>query len=247
MKIFDSHFHIINPEYPLVPNNDYLPPVFTVENYLARTSSLNITGGAVVSGSFQAFDQEFLIAALRRLGESFCGVANIPASISDAEIKRLQNEKVVAVRFNLRRGGSASVNDLERLSNRLFDGFGWHTELYVDSRDLKELKKILSGLRTFSIDHLGLSKEGLAEIFYWAEKGVKIKATGFGRLNFNPVPVLKKIYRINPDALMFGTDLPSTRAEPAFSEKDIILIKDSFSEEEQEKIFCTNALEWYKR
>lgn len=64
MRIFDSHFHIIDSRFPLTPNQSYLPPVFTVKDYLVMVKHLKIIGGAVVSGSFQAFDQTYLLAAL---------------------------------------------------------------------------------------------------------------------------------------------------------------------------------------
>ncbi|MFT5887074.1 MAG: hypothetical protein ACI9IP_003547 [Arcticibacterium sp.] len=72
---------------------------------------------------------------------------------------------------------------------------------------------------------MGLSKEGLLGLYYWAETGGKIKATGFGRINFEPILVMREIYEINPKALLFETDLPSTRAPKLFSVKDIHLIK----------------------
>jgi hypothetical protein len=40
------------------------------------------------------------------------------------------------------------------------------------------------------------------------EKGVKVKATGFGRIAFDLLPVMKKIYDNNPNYLIFGSDLP---------------------------------------
>ncbi|MDR6514360.1 amidohydrolase family protein [Chryseobacterium camelliae] len=245
MKIFDSHFHIINPDYPLVENNGYLPPAFKVEDYQASIKEHQVMGGAVVSGSFQAFDQHYLIDALKRLGRNFFGVANIPVNISDEELETLDKAGVVAVRFNIKRGGSEKPEHIGRLSNYLYEKLNWHTELYVDSKDLKDLKTVLASIPKFSIDHLGLSNEGLDDLYYWVEKGVKIKATGFGRIDFDPVPVMKQIYSINPDALMFGTDLPSTRAKVPFTEKDIQVIRDHFSREEQEKICFTNAAEWY--
>jgi len=76
---------------------------------------------------------------------------------------------------------------------------------------------------------LGLSKEGLLGLYYWAEKGEKIKATGFGRIDFDPILAMKKIYEINTMALLFGTDLPSNRAQKPFPGKDIDLIKDNFT------------------
>lgn len=247
MKIFDSHFHIINPKFPLVENNGYLPPEFTAEDYINTTKKYNIQGGAVVSGSFQAFDQEYLMDALKTLGDNFFGVANIPASITDKELEVLNDANVVAVRFNVKRGGSEKIEHIEKLSNILFDKFGWHTELYIDSNDLKDLKSVLQNIPKFSIDHLGLSENGLEDLYFWVEKGTKVKASGFGRIDFNPIPVMKKIYEINPKALMFGTDLPSTRAKIPFSEKDVQLITDNFSTDELHHIFYQNALEWYSR
>jgi len=247
MKVFDSHFHIIDPKYPLFENNGYTPENFTIPEYQDRMKDFKIIGGAVVSGSFQRFDQEYLVDSLKLLGENFFGVANIPLNINQRELDRLNDSNIVAIRINIKRGDSIKLKELIKLSNHLFDKYNWHTELYIDSKNLKQLNSTLKHIQKFSIDHLGLSREGLSDLYKWVEKGVKIKATGFGRLDFNPLPVLKKIYTINPKALMFGTDLPSTRAKTPFSFKDIELIKDNFSTAELENIFHKNSQDWYNR
>lgn len=247
MKIFDAHFQIIDPRYPLFENNGYLPPDFTISDYKEKTQSLDVLGGAIVSGSFQKFEQEYLIDSLNKLGNNYFGVANIPLKMRREELDRLNSSNIVAVRFNLKRGGSESIDNLVKLSNHLFDNYNWHTELYVDSKDLKELNSILKQIPQFSIDHLGLSKNGINELYYWAENGVKIKATGFGRIDFDPLPIIKKIYSINLKSLMFGTDLPSTRARTPFTLKDVALIKNNFTELEQQNIFYKNAEEWYTK
>src|SRR5919206_5246603 len=79
-RVFDSHLHIIDPRFPLIPNQGYLPDPFTVRDYVERTSTLDLAGGAVVSGSFQGFDQSYLIHALERLGPRFVGVTHVPAA-----------------------------------------------------------------------------------------------------------------------------------------------------------------------
>lgn len=247
MRLFDAHFHIIDDRFPLVENNGYLPPVFNTTNYKAAVKDYGVLGGAIVSGSFQAFDQTYLIDALQTLGDGFVGVANISKEMDTDLLTKLNEVGVVAVRFNVKRGGSEKIEELEKLSNQLFEQFGWHTELYIDSKDLKDLENILRVIPTFSIDHLGLSKEGLNDLYKWVEKGIKVKATGFGRIDFDPIPVMKTIHSINPAALLFGTDLPSTRANVPFTVKDIELVQQHFSEKEQEAIFYKNALEWYKR
>ena len=247
MKIFDAHFHIIDFKYPIVENNGYMPPEFKVEDYKNRVKQYEVIGGAIVSGSFQAFDQNYLKDSLSQFGNSFFGVANIPITIDEKELNLLNKNNVVAVRFNLKRGGSETIDHLEYLSNKLFEEYGWHTELYLDSKHLIELEKTLKKLKHFSIDHLGLSKSGLKELYTWAEKGVKIKATGFGRIDFDPIEAMKKVNKINPEALMFGTDLPSTRADIPFSQLDIQKIVDNFNTDDQERIFYKNALVWYKK
>lgn len=245
MKIFDAHFHIIDPAYPLAENNGYLPESFTIENYKQTTQGVDITGGTIVSGSFQAFDQNYLINSLKTLGSEYYGIANIPHNILDTELERLCQANIVGVRFNLKRGGSEKQEHIITISNKLSEQYGWHTELYVDSKHLNELKQTLEAIPRFSIDHLGLSKDGLKDLYYWVEKGAKVKATGFGRLDFSPIPVMKQIHDINPEALIFGTDLPSTRAEVPFSINDLNLIKENFSGIALENILYNNAMLWY--
>jgi len=244
--IFDAHFHIIDTRYPLVPNQGYLPPPFSAEDYLARVRQLNITGGAVVSGSFQAFDQQYLIAALQTLGPGFVGVTQIPADITDREIQHLHEAGVRAVRFNVQRGGSEGVEHLERLARHVFDLVGWHTELYINSVMLKELLPVLKQLPGVSIDHLGLSKEGLPYLLELVSYGAKVKATGFSRCNFNVVEAMQQIMDVNPAALMFGTDLPSTRAPEPFKDEDMQLIKDNFPRESARRILYQNGMDFYR-
>ena len=245
IPVFDSHFHIIDRRFPLVPNEGYLPDDFSCTDYLQRTANLNLAGGAVVSGSFQALDQSYLIDALATLGPAFVGVTQLPASASDAEVLELDRLGVRAVRFNLKRGGSEKVEHLERLALRVFDLARWHVELYVDSSDLPELKDVLLRLPAVSIDHLGLSKEGFGTLLSLAEQGVRVKATGFGRVDFDVKTALRELSAANPDALMFGTDLPSTRAPRPYGDGDLLLVLQALGEELARKALWGNAREFY--
>lgn len=239
--IFDSHLHIIPPGFPLTANNGYLPPYFSVEDYRAATDGLGVVGGAVVSGSFQGFDQTYLLHVLNKLGPAYVGVTQIQHTVSDDELHVLHRAGIRAVRFNIKRGGPEMLDRLEEMAGRVYQMFGWHVELYVDSADLPELETRLLKLPRFSIDHLGLSKKGLDHLYALAEKGCRIKATGFGRVDFDPLPVMKQIHGINPKALMFGTDLPSTRAPVPFHRSDVKLITDHFDETQSSRILYQNA------
>ena len=243
--MFDAHFHIIDARFPLVPNQGYLPPTFDVEAYRAATRELGVTGGAVVSGSFQAFDQSYLRDALELLGEGFVGVTQLPSDVRDQDITDLDRAGVRAVRFNLRRGGSASVDDLEPLARRVHEVAGWHTELYVDAKDLDVLWPQIRKLPRVSVDHLGLSSEGLPALVRLVEHGGFVKATGFGRVDFDPREALRRLCSANPEAVVFGTDLPSTRAPRAFDPSDVDLVRETLDESTADRVLSTNARRLY--
>jgi len=246
MKIFDSHFHIIDNNFPLLKLNNYLPPNFTVEDYLKRTSGLEIIAGALVAGSFQGFEKNYMKSALKLLGKNFVGTIQLPVTASDGDIMELDKIGVRGVRFNIAAGGSEKVENLENLAHRIYELCGWHIELHIKSSDISPLYNLLKDLPSVSIDHLGYTKSGFDTLIKLVEKGVKVKASGFGRVDFDVKSALKEIVSVNQDALMFGTDLPSTRAPKPFKNEDIDLIMETFSENINEKIFYYNAASFYR-
>ena len=245
-KYFDCHFHIIDKNFPVVPNQGFMPDAFTSEDYLKRLKAVDLCGGAVVSGSFQAFDQSYLFHALKVLGPTFVGVTQVPQTVSDQELQELNRAGVRAVRFNVKRGGSEEIQHLEKMARRVHQLAGWHTELYVDSTELTDLFDTLVSLPAVSIDHIGLSKAGFPTLLKLAEKGVRVKATGFGRVDFEVNPALVELYAANPKALMFGTDLPSTRAPRPYLDDDYTLVLETLGEEKATNVFYKNAIEFYR-
>jgi predicted TIM-barrel fold metal-dependent hydrolase len=219
---FDAHFHVVDPRFPLIPNQGYLPEPFTVADYRAATAGLDVTGGAVVSGSFHGTDQSHLLAALERLGPGFVGVAQLAATASDAEILALARAGVRAVRFNVRRGGELDAE----LALRVHALAGWHTEVQVDGRELAAVEDRLRALPRLCIDHLGMHRDGLPALLRLVERGAKVKASGFGRVELDVPQTLRAIAAVDPGALLFGTDLPGTRAPRPFEPGDLALVAE---------------------
>jgi predicted TIM-barrel fold metal-dependent hydrolase len=246
VRVFDAHLHIIDPRFPLAPNQGFVPDPFTADDYRARTAGLDIIGGAVVSGSFQAFDQRYLLDALDRLGPGFVGVTQLPADAPDALIRELDRAGVRAVRFNLLRGGSEQLARLEDVARRVAALADWHVEIYVDGRDLPQLESRLRALPRVSIDHLGMHRAGLPALLRLVEAGVKVKATGFGRAELDPRSTMRTIAEVDPGALLFGTDLPSTRARRPFSAADLELVLDALPPEVAARTLYDNAISWYR-
>jgi predicted TIM-barrel fold metal-dependent hydrolase len=227
VPIFDAHFHVIDPRFPLVPNQGFVPEPFTVSDYRAQVAGLDVVGGAVVSGSFQAYDQTYLVDALAQLGPGFCGVANVPSDITDAEVVALAEAGVRAYRVNLFRGGDL---DQVALAPRLYDLAGWHLEVYLDTRDLHHLAPRLTVAPRLVIDHLGMSQAGLPALLELVKDGAYVKASGFGRIDVDPYSALKAIAALNPAAALFGSDLPGTRARRPFAPADLELVAEAAGE-----------------
>jgi predicted TIM-barrel fold metal-dependent hydrolase len=246
LPVFDTHFHIIDPRFPVMENQGFLPPVFTVDDYRARTAGLGIVAGTVIAGSFQGTQTQYMYDALAKLGRTFVGVIQIPATVTDEEILKLNAAGVRAVRFNLYRGGSAGIEDLDRLARRVHEVVDWHTELYADAAALEPIFETISNLPKVSIDHLGMTQAGMPNLLRLAEKGAKVKATGFGRTEVDVPAALRDLARANPGCLMFGTDLPSQRARRPFMPADIDLIRETLGEALARKAFLDNAVEFYR-
>jgi predicted TIM-barrel fold metal-dependent hydrolase len=245
-EIFDSHCHIIDNRFPIVPNQGYIPPSFTLEEYRQKTIPLGITSGAIVSGSFHGYDQTYLRATLAKLGPRWVGITQVPFDISDQEILNLSSIGVRGLRFNIYRGRIDTVEDLRSLAIRVHDVAKWHAEIYADAAALKPHVSAISNLPQIVIDHMGMNEDGLPALLDLVDAGAKVKLTGFGRVNMNVPKAIEKIAFRNTNSLMFGTDLPSTRANRPFNPKDIQLVKDVLGPKLSSKALWSNAVSLYR-
>jgi predicted TIM-barrel fold metal-dependent hydrolase len=245
-RLFDSHCHIIDHRFPIVANQGYTPPHFPLENYLAQARPLGVMAGAVVSGSFQAEDQTYLMDILPKLGPAWVGVTQIPNDYPDAEIARLGKLGVRAVRFNVFRGRIDSVDDIVALATRVHSVAGWHSEIYADAAALAPHVDKLSKLPQLCVDHLGMTEAGVPVLLDLVAAGCKVKATGFGRVKLDVPKTLEAVARKNPNALVFGTDIPSTRAARPFEAADIDLVERVLGQEFAQKAFWDNPLALYR-
>ena len=245
-RLFDSHCHIIDHRFPIVPNQGYTPPDFPLADYLAQAKPLGVVAGAVVSGSFQANDQTYLIDTLPKLGTGWVGVTQIPNDYPDAEIAKLGAIGVRAVRFNVFRGRIDSVDEIVALANRAHSVAGWHSEIYADAAALKPHIDKLAKLPKLCIDHLGMTEAGVPTLIDLVSVGVMVKATGFGRVTLDVPKTLEAVAKKNPNALVFGTDIPSTRAKRPFEASDIDLIERTLGAELAAKVFWDNPIALYR-
>ncbi len=154
---------------------------------------------------------------------------------------------VRAIRFNLYRGGSTPVGEIDALARRVHDIVGWHAEFYVDAADLADLERALASLPQVSIDHLAMSDDTAGALLRLVESGMAVKATGFGRIHVrDPDRLMRTIVDIKPAALIFGSDLPSTRAATPFRDADLDRIASAVGAEHVAAVLAQNARILYR-
>jgi predicted TIM-barrel fold metal-dependent hydrolase len=249
---FDAHLHVIDPAFPLVGDQGYLPEPFRVDDYRAAAGPLLDSagfvpaGGAVVSGSFQGDDQCYLQAALAALGPAFVGVTQLPPATGDSELLRLHALGVRALRANLVRGQVDDLDALVGLALRARVVVGWHLELYVRSVELPELLPLLPDPDGLVIDHLGLTAAGLPALLELVEEGARVKATGYSLGDLDVAATLRQIYDLNPGALLAGTDLPCTRSPRPVDTADLRLLREVFDHDELADVVQHNAASLYR-
>ena len=229
VAVFDAHLHVIDPRFPLVANQGYVPDPFTVDDYRAHRAGRHRRSRR--RRLVPARDETTIVDALERLGPGFVGVVELDAGVPDEEILRLDAAGVRAVRFNLHRGGSLDVE----LALRVHELAGWHAEVYAGGRELEALEDRLRALPRLSVDHLGLDADALPVLW---RLGCMVKATGFGRVELDVEATLRAL---DPDRLMFGTDLPGTRARRPFEPADLELVAAIAP-----RALAENARAWYR-
>ncbi|MXP62022.1 amidohydrolase [Roseomonas sp. M0104] len=225
--IFDAHFHIFDARFPAPGHDGFAPPAFTVAQYRAAVAVLGVTGGVLVAASTHGLDPEPLLAALKELGPGFVAVAAADPAMTDTRLRELAARGVRGLRFNLYRnmvdGSPESALDL---ADRAHAAAGLHAQFYADAALLRPLLPRLRGMAgRLVIDHLGMTEAGLPVVLELAAAGAKVKATGFGRVELDVAPALERIAAAAPSALIFGTDLPSTRARRPFEPADMALLR----------------------
>jgi D-galactarolactone isomerase len=151
----DTHMHIYEDRFPLVPQAQFKPPHAPVADYLAMRRRLGIERTIVVQPAGYGFDNTCTLEAVAALGPSARGIAVVRPDAADSELARLAGAGIRGVRFFMLPGGSLAWESLEPMAARI-QAFGWHINLQLDGQLLPEREALLRRLPgTLVIDHNG--------------------------------------------------------------------------------------------
>lgn len=219
----DCHIHIYDARFqsssPALPNA-------TVEDYRLLQKRIGVTRVVIVTPRNYGTDNTVTVDAIRQLGVANArGVAVIRPTVTDAELKSLNDGGIRGIRFTVANPQTAvvSIDMIEPLAQRIA-AFGWHVQLNMPADRIVENADLLRRLPTQIVfDHMGQFPlpAGLAHPAYGVirslvDKGrawVKISGaylnTKIGPPTYADATVIAQAYvKAAPERLVWGTDWP---------------------------------------
>jgi D-galactarolactone isomerase len=153
----DCHMHIYDPRFPEYSPGRARPKNAAVQDYRLLQKRTGTTRVVVVTPRNYATDNRVTVDALAQLGASARGVAVVHPTVTDAELKALNEAGIGGIRFSLTSGPDAVVtwDMVEPLSKRVVD-LGWHLQFNLDGSQITEYADLLQRLPSQLVfDHMG--------------------------------------------------------------------------------------------
>jgi predicted TIM-barrel fold metal-dependent hydrolase len=227
----DCHFHIFGPfdTFPMSPGRSYTPPEALVPRYLQVAETIGIERMVVVQASIYGTANAVTLDAISRFGlHRARGIAVIDDSFDDAALKRLHDQGIRGVRFNMVSGNGTPEDQLQALAQRVAP-LGWHIQIYADGAKLREIGPLLAKLPVeVAIDHCGGVKaalgtghpqfQALLRLLDTGRAWVKVcsyRASSAAAPWSDVEPNVKALVAAAPDRCVWGTDWPHSQMSPA--------------------------------
>src|SRR6516164_2380938 len=138
----DCHMHIYDAKYPTAPSATLKPPDALVADYKLLQKRIGTTRNVVVTPSTYGTDNRVTLDAMAQIGATARGVAVVDTSVSDAELKRLNDLGIRGIRFNLVQAGATTAEMIEPLSKRIND-LGWHIQIHMKGEQIAGIEDLL--------------------------------------------------------------------------------------------------------
>jgi 2-pyrone-4,6-dicarboxylate lactonase len=155
----DAHVHVFGPRriFPFAENRTFTPADAPKEQLFLLHAMLGIERCVIVQSACHGFDNAAVADALAAKNGAYRGVALLPTTVDDAELRRLDALGFCGVRFNYMKhlGKGAPIADVIALGDRLAP-LGWHLQIHLDSSLIEEMGPWLKrSAAPVVIDHMG--------------------------------------------------------------------------------------------
>ena len=233
MHIYDPRFAESNPRPGLNPKNA------TVSDYRLLQKRTGTTRVVVVTPRNYATDNRVTLDALQQLGANGRGVAVVHPTVTDAELKGLNEGGIRGIRFSL--GGANAVvtwDMVEPLAKRVAD-LGWHLQFSVNGEQIVANADLFRGLPTPMVfDHMGhptlppgVEHTSVAIMRGLIDRGrTWVKLSGaYDNTKVGPpdypdaTKIAQAFVRAAPERLVWGSDWPHPSEKDKAKPNDAIL------------------------
>ena len=155
----DTHVHVFGPHriFPFAENRPFTPADAPKEKLFALHAMLGIQHCVIVQSTCHGFDNRVVADAIAAKNGDYCGVALVPPTVDDAELRRLDSQGFCGVRFNFMShlGKGAGIEEAIALTPRLAK-LGWHLQVHFEGSFIDELAPWLERSAVpVVIDHMG--------------------------------------------------------------------------------------------
>ena len=222
----DAHVHVFGPgaRFPYEPGRATTPGDAPKETLFALHDFLGFERCVIVHTAAHGFDNSATADALAAKGDAYRGIALVPTTISDAELKALDAAGFRGARFHYMRHlkQAALIDDAIAFGKRLAP-LGWHLQIHMEAELIAELSPALRRSPVpVVIDHMARVDASLgldpphfnALLRLLGDRNVWVKVSGADRItrqgppNADAVPFTRKLLDVAGDRTVWGLDWP---------------------------------------
>jgi len=263
----DAHVHVFGPRarFPFANGRSYTASDATKEMLFALHARLGIQHCVIVQPNCHGHDNAVTIDAVEATGHAYRGIALVPVTISDAELKRLDAAGLCGARFHYvtHLSKAVPISEVMTLAKRLAD-IGWHLQIHMEAAQIAELTPALRRSPVpIMIDHMGRIDASLgleqpafrALLALMTDKNVWVKVSGTDRATrqgppyADAVPFARKLVAEFGDRVVWGTDWPHPNHAPPVVDDGLlvdILADIAPSEGARQALLVDNPQRFYR-
>src|SRR5713101_4772831 len=104
----DCHHHIYDAKYPVDPNSTLRPGDALVEDYQAFQKRIGTSRNVIVQPSTYGTDNRVTLDAVEKIGLQARAVVVVNDKVTDAELKKMDDQGARGIRFNLAQAGATT-------------------------------------------------------------------------------------------------------------------------------------------
>lgn len=263
----DAHVHVFGPRarFPFAPERRYTPSDAPKEMLFKLHEQLGIQHCVIVQPACHGFDNSVTAEATAATGGAYKGIALVPLTVSDAELKQLNAAGLCGARFHYiaHLASGPRIEDVVAFGKRLA-GIGWHLQIHMEASLIAELAPELKRSPVpVVIDHMGRINASLglnqpefrALLALLDSENVWVKVSGADRATrqgppySDAIPFARKLAAEFGDRCVWGTDWPHPNHQGPVPDDGLlvdILAEIAPSESARQALLVDNPQRFYR-